>query len=171
MSALSGQYATALFQLALEQDTLDDVQTSLETFLQGISTEDEILFLHPKITKKQKKDIIESMPINQMVKDFLRVVIDNNRFEHLKAMMNDYQLLVENQGQVMRITVFSGKPLATEKMTRLKTEYEKKYNRQVVIENNVESSIVGGLRFEFDGKVIDDTINYTLNQLKNRLAQ
>ena len=78
---------------------------------------------------------------------------------------------MESQKDIMRINVYSGKPLEKKRINQLKAQYEKKYNRQVIIENHVEASIVGGLRFEFQGLVIDDTVNHSILQIKSRLTK
>jgi F-type H+-transporting ATPase subunit delta len=70
----------------------------------------------------------------------------------------------------MHVVVYSQKPLGEKRIKALKDAYEAKYRRIVTLENKVDKSIVGGLRFEFDGKIIDDTVNSTLKQFQSRLT-
>ena len=171
MSAISDQYAVALFELALELKKTDALVKDFEAFLDALDEESRTFFLHPKITKNEKKIMIDSFSFEPLFKDFLKVIIENNRFLLLSAILKGVQKLVEEQNNLMHITVFSGKALPKNRIEVLKTQYEQKYHRQVLIDNEIDETIVGGLRFEYNGMVIDDTVNHTLNQLKSRLTK
>lgn len=171
MSATSSQYAVALFELAHEKNQLEEIENTFQALVNAIGSEELAFFKHPKVLKKDKKDVIKGMKLNDLLTDFLFVLIDNNRFEHVELMYKDFEQLILEQGKKMRINLFSKERLDSKRMSQLKEQFEKKYNRQVIIENHVDSSIIGGLRIEYDGKVLDDTINQTLRQLKNRLTK
>lgn len=171
MSAISDQYAVALFELAIEEKKTDDLSKVFSSFLESLDEESKQFFLHPKISKKEKQAMVNTFKIESLFKDFLNVLIENNRFLMLNDIFTGYQKLLEEQLNVMRITVVSGTALTKSRIETLKEQYEKKYHRQVLIENQIDETIVGGLRFEYNGLVIDDTVNHTLNQLKSRLTK
>ena len=171
MSVIGDQYAVALFELALEENRLDETKNALATLLESFNEETVMFLTHPAITKKTKKETFESLGISNLLRDFMYVVIDNQRVLELQEILQSFAKLIESQADIMRIDVYSGKPLNKERIKELNTQYEKKYNRQVIIENHVDPSIVGGLRFEFQGVVIDDTVNHTIHQIKSRLTK
>ena len=171
MSTTSNQYAVALFELAHEADEKDAISEVFEAFTKELDKEQLNFFIHPRIKKADKKAVIKGMEANQLFTDFIYVLIDNNRFENINDIKNDYDKLILDQGKIMRIDVYTKESLDKSRMSQLKKQYEKKYNRQVQLENHIDPSIVGGLRVEFDGKVLDNTVNHTLSQLKNRLAK
>ncbi|MFH5881568.1 MAG: ATP synthase F1 subunit delta [Candidatus Izemoplasmataceae bacterium] len=171
MSAISDQYSVALFELAIEEKIVKELNQVFSDFVESIDEESIQCFLHPRISKKEKKAMIESFKLDPLFRDFLYVLIENNRFLMLNDILSGYQKLVEEQHKLMRIIVKSGKALTQEKIEILTQQYEKKYQRQVLIENEIDETIVGGLKFEYNGVVIDDTVNHTLNQLKSRLTK
>lgn len=171
MSVVSDQYAVALFELALESEAIEDVKNGLEAMIDALEQEDSRLFFtHPAIAKKTKKEAINALNVHDLLRDFMYVIIDNQRFLELHNIIKSYKTLIESQNEIMRINVHSGKALDEKRIDQLKAQYEKKYNRQVIIENHVDPSIVGGLRFEFQGVVIDDTVNQGIHQIKSRLT-
>lgn len=172
MSVISDQYAVALFELALEEDSVNEIGTAFEKLVEGLDDEESRLFFtHPSIGIVEKKEALERLKIDALLQDFMYVIIDNHRFLELPEIYKSYFKLMESQKDIMRINVYSGKPLEKKRINQLKAQYEKKYNRQVIIENHVEASIVGGLRFEFQGLVIDDTVNHSILQIKSRLTK
>ena len=170
MSALSEQYAIALFELVVENNQSMDIEKSFEAFVEGMDEKTMNFFLHPGVQKKEKKDIIKELSLTETFRNLLYLLIDNNRFDHLEDILESYKEIRSNQANEMHVVVFSQKPLSEKRNTALKAQFENKYHRKVTIENKVDASIVGGLRYEFDGKIVDDTVNNTLKQFQSRLT-
>ena len=170
MSALSEQYAIALFELVVENNQSMDIEKSFEAFVEGMDEKTMNFFLHPGVQKKEKKDIIKELSLTETFRNLLYLLIDNNRFDHLKDILESYKEIRSNQANEMHVVVYSQKPLSDKRKTALKDQFANKYHRKVTIENRIDESIVGGLRYEFDGKVVDDTVNSTLKQFQSRLT-
>ncbi len=171
MTIASGPYATALFALAAEREIIEEVETALDSFVQSLDEETEDFFLHPGIAKEEKRRILRSLSGPGVLLDFLCVLIDNNRISELFGILEDFRKLKARMQDLLELKVHSRKKLSSERLEAIKEEYQKHYNRKVTVENTVDDAIVGGLRFEFDGKVVDDTINRTLDRLKSRLTK
>ncbi|TVP97110.1 MAG: ATP synthase F1 subunit delta [Acholeplasmatales bacterium] len=171
MSAVANQYAVALYELALEQAEEDAVALAFKTFVDALDASITAFFLNPRVLKKDKQALLETFKLPVLFSDFLKVVIEHHRFLDLKAMYAAYVTLLETRARIMRVQVTSGRPLGEARIEALKTQYEKKYRRQVLLDNIVDPAIVGGLRFEYDGLVLDDTVNTTLNRLTSRLTR
>lgn len=170
MSALSEQYAIALFELAEENKEALNIEEAFKAFVEGVDTKTTNFFLHPGVEKAKKKDIIRELTLPETLKNLFYLLVDKNRFDYVEAIYESFKDIRSNQANEMHIVVFSKKPLSEKRVDALKDAYEAKYHRSVTIENKLDESIVGGLRFEFDGKVIDDTVNSTLKQFQSRLT-
>ncbi|MFW5913836.1 MAG: ATP synthase F1 subunit delta [Bacillota bacterium] len=171
MSALSEQYAVALFELALEKDEASELENAYATFIEGLDEEARTFFRHPGVRTDKKKAVIDSLEVPALLKNFLFLLLDKNRFDELDAIYESYKTIRSKADEEMHMVVYSKKPLTEKRLEQLKEAYAKKYNRTIFLENRIDESILGGLRFEFDGKVIDDTINSTLKQFKSRLTK
>ena len=71
----------------------------------------------------------------------------------------------------MNVTVYSGKKLTDSDLSKLKSNLNKKHNRTIELENLIDESIIGGIRIEYEGMVLDDTINNYLQSLKSNLVR
>ncbi|RFA09603.1 F0F1 ATP synthase subunit delta [Subtercola boreus] len=67
-------------------------------------------------------------------------------------------------------TVTSATPIAPEQLARLTTALGRSYGRELKINQIVDPTILGGLRVEIAGDVIDGSIEARLNDLRLRLA-
>ena len=171
MSAVSDQYAVALFELGLETNQLEDLKKTYELFTQGLDESTMEFFLHPKISKQEKKILVNQFKLPSLFRDFLYVLIDNNRFENIKEIHEQLkQLLIQMKNQMV-VKVYSKARLTEQKVAEIKSQFESKYNRNVIIETIVDDTIVGGLKYEFAGIVLDNTVNQHLSHIKAYLGK
>ncbi len=171
MSYVAFQYAEALFALALENKQIDDVLHSYHAFLEAQDADIYKFLNHPKVSKKNKKQVIGDAIENGLFKSFVFVLVDNSRIDYLEDCFEELKKIVDNQNKIMNVFVYSMKPLIKEELEKLKANLNKKHNRIIKLENIVDKSIVGGLRIEYDGNVLDDTINNFLGNLKANLTR
>lgn len=171
MSYLAFQYAEALFALALEEDILEDVQAEFSSFLAALDDEVMHFLGHPKVTKDEKKAVLDKVVKQSVFRHFLYVVIDNSRISNMQDMYQEFTTIVNNQNNHMEATVYSPKPLTKTELANLQASIGKKHNRDVTLQNVVDPSIVGGLRVEYEGHVLDQTINHYLTSLKGTLTK
>ena len=171
MSYVAFQYAEALFGTALSEGKVREVLDSYQAFVEA-QDEDISKFLnHPKVTKKDKKDIIDKVIENRLFKHYVFVLIDNSRIDYLEDCLDEFKKIVDNQNSVMNVYVYSMRALNSVEVNRLRENLEKKHNRTVKLVNIVDKNIVGGLRIEYDGMILDETINHYLSSLKANLVK
>jgi F0F1-type ATP synthase delta subunit len=65
--------------------------------------------------------------------------------------------------------VFSANPLSKEHIKNIKTTYNEKFHKTIVVETHTDPTMIGGLKIEYNGMVLNDTVDYTLKQLKSQL--
>lgn len=169
MSVLGFQYAEALFDLANEKKCVDKIKDNFGSFIEASSAELMDFMNHPKIQKSVKKEMIDDLKLEDLLTHFLYVVIDHDRYEYLHEIFEEYENIIHRQNQVMNVNVYSKKKLTKAEKERLISKLEKKHNRKIELKNIVDETIVGGLKVEYEGYVLDDTINNYLQNLKATL--
>lgn len=56
-------------------------------------------------------------------------------------------------------------------MKGLVVSLEKRFSISVRLHNTIDESIIGGVRLEYNGAVLDDTINHYFKALQTRLTK
>ncbi len=171
MGYVALQYAEALFGITLEEGKIEETLLAYEEFSNAIDDEIYKFLNHPKISKKDKKEVIKNALTNELLKNFIFVMIDNFRIELLEESLIEFKKIVDKQNNVMKVTVYSKKEINTDQKNQLKTNLKKKHNRKIELKNIVDGSIAGGLRIEYEGMILDDTINNYLQTLKHNLTK
>ncbi len=164
---VSLQYARALFELA----NSDEKQEFYETLLileKVIINDREVLkvFEHPLLTPDQKKEIIRNTLDNKVSDTFLNfmfVVIDHGRINELANITSSYKMILDDYLQQKEVLVYSSYPLTKIQLENLSKSLGKHYNKHIKIIENVDSTLVGGIKIVVDNEIIDATI---LNKLE-----
>ncbi|WP_343089384.1 ATP synthase F1 subunit delta, partial [Methanocalculus natronophilus] len=123
MSAISDQYAIALFEVSKEEDNLDAISNAYESFLEAIDKESMDFFLHPGIDKATKIEIIQKTDGPKTLKNFLSVLIQNNRFNGLKEIKESFDDLLDSMHNRMDVVVYSQKKLTKKRLETLKLRW------------------------------------------------
>lgn len=165
------EYALALFSLASEDKALENVRTSLQDFLLNLDEESRLFFSHPAFQKSEKKIVIEKLHVHPLLSDFLKVLIDNERFEFVDKISISFEDIIKNQNQLLKVEVLSKEPLAKEYLSRIKNKLEKDYNRKVLLEEAIDKSIIAGYKLRFEGYELDDTVSRRLKDLVTTLKK
>jgi F-type H+-transporting ATPase subunit delta len=169
MTETSNQYALALFSLAANDKQTDEIYNEFHQFVDGLDENTHKFFLHPKIEDKDKREVIENVLKNPLLINFLKTVVDNNRFSFIEEILKAYKDLLNESQNIAEITIYTQKALSEENKNKLKTKFTKVLDKKIIINEVINPSIVGGVRIEYQGSVLDQTINATLEQLKSSL--
>ncbi|MFI3251656.1 MAG: ATP synthase F1 subunit delta [bacterium] len=166
------EYAKAFFELSNELKNLEDAKESFDVFNTEFNGDFKKLLLSPKITKKEKKEVISNCfkSCDSNFVNLLYVVIDNSRVDMLDDIYKDFIKLIDEMNNVMNIDVYSCEELTNEDTTTILEKLEKVYTgKKVVIKNLLDNTLIGGYKIFHDGKQIDGTIKNQFKIMKENL--
>ena len=171
MDYVALQYAEALFDLAIERKQVNDIQKKFEALLEVLDSDFYTFMGHPTIKNKDKQALIDQIIQDTLLKHLCYVLVDNHRIDLLGDVYEAFEVLTDEMDQVMKVDVYSKKPLSSEEKTKLITSLEKRFSKAVALHNIVEEGIIGGIRLEYKGAVLDDTVNHYFKNLQTRLTK
>lgn len=170
-ASLGGRYATALFDLAREAKALDAVEASLATVKVALadSPEFKALTLSPLIARADAKKAIaataNALKLDGTTANFLGVLADNRRLGELPAILRAFRTLLASHRGETTAEVTSAHPLDTGQQDALKQQLKTRLGRDVSIDLNVDSTLLGGLVVRIGSQMIDSSIKTRLNTL------
>ncbi len=168
---VEAEYAKALFELA--STNKEEIKEELEVFVNALDSNKEIyqIFDAPNISNKDKKDIITKITkgFNDTLVRFLYVLVDNERMLNIKEITEEYKLLLNDSLKAIDVNVTSKEALDDIQKDKLNNLLSDKLGRKVNIINIVDNNLIGGIKCEYDGKLIDLSVRGKLNQIKSLL--
>ncbi len=168
---VEAEYAKALFELA--STNKEEIKEELEVFVNALDSNKGIyqIFDAPNISNKDKKDIITKITkgFNDTLVRFLYVLVDNERMLNIKEITEEYKLLLNDSLKAIDVNVTSKEALDDIQKDKLNNLLSTKLGRKVNIINIVDNNLIGGIKCEYDGKLIDLSVRGKLNQIKSLL--
>lgn len=171
MDYIAFQYAEALFQLANEKDKVDETLTDFRELVDVLDRDFYMFMEHPNMKKAQKQSLIKRIVKPLLLQHLCFVLVDNHRVKLLTDVLEAYVGLINMQERVMDVDVYSKKPLSEKEMKGLVVSLEKRFSISVRLHNTIDESIIGGVRLEYNGAILDDTVNHYFKALQTRLTK
>ncbi|GAA0069781.1 F0F1 ATP synthase subunit delta [Clostridium sardiniense] len=168
---LDRRYALALYKVAEEKNKVEEYLEDLREICNIIDNNKEFyeVIKYPQISTRQKKKIFIDLfkgKIDEELLSFLLILIEKGRILYLKEKLNQMeQIHLEKENKVIA-KVKSVIELTEDETSRLKEKLEKKYNKTVIIEHEIDKSIIGGLYVRVGNDVIDGSIKSRLEDMR-----
>jgi F-type H+-transporting ATPase subunit delta len=172
---LSGRYATALFDLAIEGKSLDAVSTSLHTLKDALagSADLQTLTTSPMVDRKAAAaaiaSVAESLKLDKLTTSFLGVLAQNRRLGTLPTIIRDFNALAAARRGEINARVTAAHPLTATQQKALAAKLKAGLGREVALDINIDSAILGGLIVRVGSRMIDSSLKTRLDALGQAL--
>jgi len=169
MERLSVIYASALFDIALQQDAVNEFLNQAVYLRDSLSDEDfQLVLVHPQITAEEKQQIFRDAfadKINEDLLGFLFLVTDKNREMYLIPALKALIGLIERHNKIVTARILSAAPYDEEQAQSLRTILSNKLGKEIRLDLKVDPSLIGGPYIFVDGYYIDWTVKKRLRDL------
>ncbi len=174
-NSLAKRYANALIKTIKNEKEYLAVKHELEEFRKLMNEYDDfkagmetLLF-----SKNQKKDVLDS--INKKVKfsektyNFLISLVDENRVIILDSIIRLLEELWFEKNGIEKMKVFSAVALNAKLEKKLVAKLEESFNKTIVLEQEIDPSLIAGLKIQRGSIFFDFSIEGNLRKLKDAL--
>ena len=176
INIIASRYAEALFQIGEEENLTDMMYQELSDVVNLIKLNQDFFSVlkSPVISKKEKISLIDNIfenKININIKNFLKILIEQDRISFILDISDSYKELLNEKHNILEGFVISAIPMKKEEIKELEEKLSKKYNKNVTLENKVDKSILGGVLVRLGNEEIDGTVKTRLDKMKEQLSQ
>ena len=175
-STIGERYAKALLEIGIERENYEQIGREMGRVAALFQLEDvKQLFRNPKFDGKIRKaalsDLLGEVTVSPISRNFLFLLVDRNRIGNLPEIIDSYHNLADGHSGRLRARVRVAHRLSDADIERLRAVLQGATGRQVIVEQEEDSSIVGGVVTHIDGRVYDGSIQSQLELLRARLKQ
>ena len=170
-ASLAGRYASALFELAVDENQVTAVENDLEKLRSAIAESADLaaLLKDPEIGRKQAASamagVADYLHLAPLTKNFLGVLAKNRRLSSLPDMIRAFATIAAAQRGEVSADVISAHPLTEDQLSTLKAKLTAREGRTVKLTSSVDPDMLGGLIVTIGSKRIDGSIRTRLNAL------
>nr|QXV92848.1 CF1 delta subunit of ATP synthase [Nitzschia anatoliensis] len=168
-------YARALFDFSVEKNIMHQITAdfqNLDVFLDEASELTDYLS-NPVVRASAKREILEKTvksQINTETFKFLMILVERDRINLLRAVINNYLELVYQTASIKMIEVSTASSFTNAQKNSLIEKLKELTNaREIRLVINEDPSLIGGFLIKTESKIIDFTVKNQLQQLAKHL--
>jgi F-type H+-transporting ATPase subunit delta len=179
LTTLARPYAKAAFELARDEKSLarwDDMLRLVSSIVEDASMAK--LLESPDVSGNQAVTIIteiagdetEGDAVDSRFRDFLSVLAANDRLPLVPQITAIYRDLREEAEKRLSVKVVSAVALDENQAARMREALARRFDCEIVLENEIDADVIGGAVVYAGDQVIDDSLRGRLQKLSNSLA-
>jgi len=177
ISNISKRYARAFFDIAGEEQKLEQYYNELHQFSSVIAQNKDLggFLANPIFEQESKKKVLEKiigkLSLSPMTINFLKLLIDKKRIDILPDIETCYRQLMDETLQKVRVTVKTAFPLSGEMQSYITSSLKKMTGRTVDVTVENDKNLLGGIVIGVGDTLYDGSIKNQLNNMRNLLGE
>jgi len=175
LSVVGTRYAKALLDVVGSQDP-NKVLAELRSISDLVSASEDLhtALLSPAVSPGRKRAVIgrllDPMGVSKQVRNFLYVVIDHRRITELPAIVEAFDILLDQRMGFVRADVESAHDLNDSQRASLEAELSRISGKRAKIAFRTEPALIGGVVARISGKVYDGSVRGQFERLRLKLT-
>jgi F-type H+-transporting ATPase subunit delta len=171
-TGLAGRYATAIFDLALEEKAVDALARDLVQLRVALETSEDLLSLvrSPVLSREDQTRALEAVlttaSAHPLTRKLVLLLAEKRRLFVLADVIRGFETLLARHRGEIAATVTSARPLNENETAELKRILKEKLGREPKLETRVDPKLLGGLVLKVGSRMIDSSLRAKLDGLR-----
>ncbi len=167
------RYAEAAFEVGLRDGTVDRWRSELDAAAAVIGDERAIGTLaNPAIPIDQRSRAVAALlegSASIPVQNLIQLLLRRGRIEELSRVVAEFRRLDDRRNGITHATATSAAPLTPDEVQALTARLEQSTGGTIVLDVQVDPSLLGGLVVRVGDRLIDGSVRGRLERLRNQL--
>ena len=170
MTQVGSVYGEALYSLAREEGMEASLLEELKVLDQSFSQEPGFLKLlsAPNLSKEERCKIIDDCfrgKVHEYVLSFLKILTEKGYIRRFSECVAAFRQQYNDDHGILCVTAVTAVPLTVAQEEKLCAKLSGITGKTIDLANRVDPSCMGGVRLDYDGKRLDDTISHRLDAI------
>ncbi|KIZ47350.1 MULTISPECIES: F0F1 ATP synthase subunit delta [Rhodopseudomonas] len=177
VSGVSGRYATALFELARDEKSVDAVMADLDKFSAMLADSADLkrLVRSPVFGAGEQAKalvaVLDKAGIGGISANFLKLLTANRRLFVVADVIRAFRALVANFKGEATADVTVAEKLSDKNLDALKAALKSVTGKDVALNVSIDPAIIGGLVVKLGSRMVDSSLRTKLNSIKHAMKE
>ena len=174
MTQIGSVYGEALYELAcsegLDKAILDELKVLDESFHQEPGFV-KLLCSH-SVSKQERCQVLDDSfrgKIDQYLLNFLKILTEKGYMHHFTHCCEAYTRHYNEDHNILSVRAVTAVPLTDRQAQALTQKLTRMTGKTILLDNRVDTTCLGGVRLDYDGQRLDDTICHRMESIRELL--
>lgn len=174
MTQIGTVYGKALYELASDEKLSLPLLEQLRVLDRSFEQEPDFLRLlaAPNLSKEERCRILDQSfrgKVHPYVLNFMKILTEKGYMRHFSDCRKAFQALYNEDHGILVVTAVTAVALSADQSARLKAKLSGITGKTIELVNRIAPGCLGGVRLDYDGKQVDDTVAHRLDTIRNIL--
>ena len=174
MTDVGSVYGNALYTLARDESMSASVLEELTVLEQSFRQEPGFLRLlsTPTLSKEERCEIIDDSfrgKVQPYVLNFLKILTEKGYMRHFPDCVKSYRELYNRDNGILPVTAVTAVPMTEKQVKALTMKLQQITGKRIELAAKLDPNVLGGMRLDYDGKRVDDTVAHRMDAVRNML--
>ena len=174
MTQVGNVYGEALYTLALEEQLTGKLLEELTVLSQSFRENPDFIRLlsSPNLPKQERCQILDDSfrgKVHAYLLNFLKILTEKGYMRYFSDCCDAYTSHYDQDNGILRVTAVTAVALSPEQEAKLTQKLSRTTGKTVALRNRIDPAVLGGIRLDYDGQRLDDTVSHRLDAIRNVL--
>jgi len=178
-SAVATRYASALADVVTASGSSlrpEDAMAQLRAFETALRSSPELhnALVTPAVSGSRKKAVVgriaDILALSRIARNFLFVLVDHRRIASLTAIIQSFELVVDERLGFARAEIASASQLTEPQRAAINRELERLTGKRIRAQYAVDAALIGGVVARLGSTVYNGSVRGQLDSLERRLS-
>ena len=176
MTDVGSIYGTSLYQLAQEENLTGEIGKQLAVLQESFRQEPDFakLLSSPNLSKAERCQILDDSfrgKVHPYILNFLKILTEKNYIRHFSSCCDAYTELYNQDNGILVVTAVTAVNLSQQQKDKLTQKLNQITGKQISLQCRIDPKVYGGVRLDYDGKRLDDTVSHRLDAIRDLLEK
>ena len=174
MTQIGNVYGESLYELAKEENLTAEIGSQLKVLKASFQQEPDFVKLlsTPSLTKAERCQILDDSfrgTVAPYVLNFLKILTEKGYMRHFSDCCDAYAALYNQDNGILPVTAVTAVALSAQQAEKLTEKLTKLTGKRIELHNRIDPSCLGGVRLDYDGRRLDDTVSHRMDTIRDML--
>jgi len=174
MTEVGSVYGESLYELAREESLDALIGGQLAVLQDAFRQEPDFVRLlsSPNLTKAERCQILDDSfrgKAHAYVLNFLKILTEKNYIRYFSDCCDAYTARYNQDNDILTVTAVTAVALSAAQTEKLTEKLSRITGKTIDLKNRIEAAVLGGMRLDYDGQRLDDTVSHRLDAIRDLL--
>ena len=174
MTEVGNVYGESLYELAKDENLTQPIGDQLNVLQQCFRQEPDFVRLlsSPNLTKTERCQILDDSfrgKVHPYLLNFMKILTEKNYIRYFCDCCDAFAERFRQDNVIVRVTAVTAVELSTAQAEKLTDKLSRITGKKIELCNRIDPACLGGVRLDYDGQRLDDTVSHRLNAIRDLL--
>lgn len=174
MTEVGNVYGESLYELAKDESLAKLIGEQLAALQQSFRQEPDFIRLlsSPNLTKAERCQILDDSfrgKVHAYVLNFLKILTEKGYMRYFSDCCDAYTEHFDQDNGILRVNAVSAVELSEQQKDNLTQKLSRITGKEIALRTRIDPAVLGGIRLDYDGQRLDDTVSHRLDAIRNVL--